>query len=52
MARKFHVDEGENKDIQDINPLCSVGFHPSGYYLAAGFIDKLRIYHVLHSALK
>jgi hypothetical protein len=22
-------------------------FHPSGYYIAAGFIDKLRIFHVM-----
>jgi hypothetical protein len=30
----------------------SVAFHPSGYYLAAGFIDKLRIFHILHSELR
>lgn len=34
------------------NPLLAVSFHPSGYYLAAGFIDKLRIFHVLHDRLK
>lgn len=36
----------------ELSPLCSVGFHPSGYYIAAGFLDKLRIFHVLHSELK
>lgn len=32
--------------------LFSVAFHPSGYYLAAGFYDKLRVFHVLHGELR
>jgi hypothetical protein len=34
------------------NPLLSVSFHPTGYYLAAGFIDKMRVFHLLHDRLK
>jgi hypothetical protein len=26
--------------------------HPSGYYLAASFLDKIRIYHILHDELR
>jgi len=33
-------------------PLKSVAIHPSGYYLAASFIDKIRIYHILHDELR
>ncbi|CAD8162078.1 unnamed protein product [Paramecium pentaurelia] len=62
LARKFYLgDDGNQQGLgtkenqsttQDISPLCSVGFHPTGYYLAAGFQDKLRIFHVLHSELR
>ncbi len=33
-------------------PLISVALHPSGYYLAASYIDKIRMYHILHDDLK
>ncbi|EGR29862.1 WD repeat protein [Ichthyophthirius multifiliis] len=46
LARKFITDNNEK------SPLLSVAFHPSGYYLAAGFIDKFRVYHVLKDELK
>jgi hypothetical protein len=26
--------------------------HPSGYYMAAGFIDRIRIMHILHDELR
>lgn len=29
-----------------------VSVHPSGYYLALGFIDKLKVVHLLHNDLK
>lgn len=32
--------------------MLSVAFHPTGYYIAAGFIDKLRFFHVMHSKLR
>lgn len=32
--------------------MFSVAFHPSGYLLAAGFYDKLRVFHVLHGELR
>lgn len=31
LKRKFEFKEG-----QKLNPLLSVAFHPSGYYIAAG----------------
>ncbi|EAR88012.2 WD domain, G-beta repeat protein (macronuclear) [Tetrahymena thermophila SB210] len=46
LARKFVTD------TNDKSPLLSMSFHPTGYYLAAGFIDKLRIYHVLQDELR
>ena len=42
LARKFYV--GEEAHSTDINPLLGVAIHPNGYYLAAGFIDKIRYY--------
>ncbi len=53
MARKFEnlntsASSGDNSN----KLLLSVAFHPSGYYLAAGFIDKLRIFHVLNDSLR
>lgn len=33
-------------------PLISVAIHPSGYYLAASFIDRIRMYHILHDELR
>lgn len=34
-----------------MKPLLSVTLHPSGYYMAAGFVDKVRIMHILHEEL-
>ena len=38
--------------VEAAKPLLSVAIHPSGYYLAAGFKDKIRIYHILHDDLR
>lgn len=38
--------------VEAAKPLLTVAIHPSGYYLAAGFKDKIRIYHVLHDDLR
>jgi len=40
------------EDQPDKNPLLSIAFHPSGYYLAAGFVDKLRIFHLLYNEMR
>jgi hypothetical protein len=50
LARKFYI--GEESSAGDLNPLLCLAFHPSGYYLAAGFVDKLRFFHVLYNELK
>jgi cilia- and flagella-associated protein 57 len=51
LTRAFATEEEiQNGVIQ--GSLLSVAFHPSGYYLAAGFIDKFRIFHILHDRLK
>jgi len=49
LASVFSVLEDQKGDI---NPVLSLAFHPSGYYLAAGFIDKLRIFHVCAEELR
>ena len=33
-------------------PLVSCALHPSGYYMAVGLHDQLRLYHILHPGLK
>jgi len=51
LAREYYVLE----DIaikEAAKPLISVAIHPSGYYLAASFIDKIRLYHILHDELR
>ncbi len=32
-------------------PLLTVAMHPTGYYLAAGFQDKIWLYHILHNGI-
>lgn len=32
--------------------LITMALHPMGYYLAAGFCDKLRVYHILAAELR
>ena len=51
LAREYYVLE--DMALRDAaKPLKSVAIHPSGYYLAASFIDKIRIYHILHDELR
>lgn len=49
LARKFIIAENTS---QEVSPLLCVAIHPSGYYLAASFIDKIRIFHILNTELK
>lgn len=35
-----------------MRPVLSIALHPSGYYMAAGFIDKVRVMHVLDDELR
>ena len=52
LARKFFVgDENSETDI-NYNPLMCVAFHPFGYYIAVGFVNQLRFFHLLHSELR
>jgi len=53
LAREyFALDRASNSMKDAVKPLCSVAIHPSGYYMAAGFIDKVRMFHVLHNELR
>jgi hypothetical protein len=40
LAKKFSIKNHSN-------PLVSVAIHPNGYYLAAGFTDKVRIFYLM-----
>ena len=51
LAREYYVLE-DMAIREAAKPLISVAIHPSGYYLAASFIDKIRIYHILHDELR
>jgi cilia- and flagella-associated protein 57 len=52
VAKKLRNDK-DSMGTESINrPLVSVAFHPSGYYLAVGFEDKVRIFHVLFEDLR
>jgi hypothetical protein len=51
MAREYFVLE--DMSIREAaKPLISVAMHPSGYYMAASFIDKIRIHHILNDEFK
>lgn len=51
MAREYYVME-EMTAKEAARPLIAVAIHPSGYCMAASFIDKIRIHHILHDEFK
>jgi WD40 repeat protein len=51
LAREFFCLE-DMAIREAAKPLLSVAIHPAGYYLAISFIDKIRIYHILHDELR
>lgn len=51
MAREYFVLEEALKN-EAAKPLISVAMHPSGYYMAASFIDKIRLHHILNDEFK
>lgn len=56
LSRRYFVlekDQNHQDKLRDqAKPLLSVAMHPSGYYMAAGFMDKVRIMHILHDELR
>jgi len=46
--RREYFGQNEMMVVESSKPLLTVAIHPSGYYLAAGCKDKIRIYHILH----
>lgn len=51
MARECYVLE-DQAIREAAKPLISVAMHPSGYYMAASFIGKIRLHHILHDEFK
>ncbi|KRW99737.1 WD40-repeat-containing domain [Pseudocohnilembus persalinus] len=51
QARRFLIDE-KVSTIDEKYPLICAGIHPDGYMLAVGFVDKLRIFHILNNELR
>lgn len=51
LAREYYVLEDSAVRAQ-AKPLITVAIHPSGYQLAASFIDKILIHHILHDKLR
>lgn len=55
LAKKLYIvqsDAIDTSQVSDIKPLLSVAFHPSGYYLAVSFVDKVRLFHLLLDELR
>ncbi|EGR33214.1 WD repeat protein [Ichthyophthirius multifiliis] len=51
LSKKF--ESQDFPQAQNSNELLlSIAFHPFGYYLACGFVDKVRFYHILSNKLK
>ena len=51
MSREYFVTEDANIK-ETAKSLVSCAIHPSGYYMAASFIDKIRFSHILHDEFK
>ena len=51
MGREYNVLE-DMSIKETAKPLISVAIHPSGYYMAASLIDKIRVHHILHDEFK
>jgi len=51
LAREFFVLE-DMAIRNQARPLISIAMHPSGYQLAASFIDKIQVHHILHDGLR
>lgn len=51
LSREYFTNE-DMAIKEAAKPLISVAIHPSGYYLAASFIDKIRINHILNDELR
>jgi len=49
LKKQFDASNFESTDPQ---PLICVSIHPNGYYLASGFVDKIRIFHLTYNDLK
>ena len=50
LARKlFAREEGKEEDAK---PISCVAFHPSGYYIGCGFVDRVRFFHILYNTLR
>ena len=41
----------EERDMNN-RPIVALAMHPSGYYMAVSYVDKIKIFHVLHNELK
>lgn len=39
-------------DNDEDHPLMTLAFHPCGYYMAVGCVDKLRVFHVMNNELR
>ena len=50
LLRMFYFKVKEEFDCD--RPLLTLAFHPSGYYMAVGCVDKLRVFHVLNAELR
>lgn len=53
LSRRYFVMDKETQTLRDqVKSLLSIALHPSGYYMAAGFIDRVRIMHILQDELR
>jgi WD40 repeat protein len=52
LTKRFDSKLDGIDDLSSSDFLMSLSIHPFGYYLAVGFCDKLRIYHILAAELR
>ena len=52
LIKKFDSKTDGIEESNTGDTLITMALHPMGYYLAAGFCDKLRIYHILVNELR
>ena len=51
LGRRFYVKE-EPEAGNSTKPLLTLALHPNGYFMCVGFIDKSRLFHIMHNTLR
>lgn len=52
VSRKLSPKSDDVEGLQQVSILNCVALHPSGYYLAAGTVSNLLLFHIMNKSLR